>query len=99
MQPRTTSLQETIPPESEECLCKGKHTSQNLNRPNTTRVACKTSEVSFSPYPSSPWWWPNYGQGRQRLVCKCGAVHLCAITQRRLEFSSNWNFGVATFSI
>src|SRR5580700_10104501 len=62
-------------------ILKGKHTSQNLNRPDTTRVAYRTSEASFSPYPSSPWWWPNYGQRRQRLVCNGGAVHLCTITQ------------------
>jgi hypothetical protein len=62
-------------------IFKGKHASQNLNRPNTTRVAYRTSEASFSPYPLSPWWWPNYGKRRQRLVCNGGAVHLCAITQ------------------
>ena len=62
-------------------IFKGKHASQNLNRPNTTRVAYRTSEASFSPYPLSPWWWPNYGQRRQRLVCNGGAVHLCAIAQ------------------
>ena len=71
------------------------------SKSNTTRVPYRTSEASFSPYPLSPWWWPNYGQRRQRLVCNGGAVHLCVITQieEARFFSSNWDFGDAAFSI
>src|ERR1700734_467794 len=88
MQPRATSLYETIPPESEECLCNvvrySRRASTRLKiQIDRTRpgVAYRISEASFSPYPSSPWWWPNYGREGSSSSLMVGAVHLCAIAQ------------------